>query len=125
MRYLQTLSSSLDVAPDKDLNSTHYLCHINKNLTEREKIVSLLCDEIYIITPRLDYRNKKIVGTASNDSSWKDCFDLYDFILFGSLTEVVKILPVHKLKGNDLASNNAGYIIYSKLWIYCSFSYNR
>lgn len=104
-RYLQFISSALDVSPDKDINSENYLSHICKNLSERERVVSLLCDEIYI-TQRLDYRSKKIVGTASNNSDelGKTALTFMISSCFGNTSEVVKILPVNNIKGTDLSS---------------------
>lgn len=100
-RYLQYLSSSLDVSPSTNLNSTdtdkttkHYLNIDSCSLTPNEKIVNLLIDEVYI-SKRLDYRGKNLIGVASNDNSLATTVLAYMICSsFGNFSEIVKLLPV-------------------------------
>ena len=65
-RYLQSISAALNVDPNVDANTSHYLSHISKNLTNRELNVSLLVDEIYI-NKCLTFKAQRIVGCAENN----------------------------------------------------------
>ena len=105
-RYLQYLSSSLDVSPntspnttDNDKTTTNYLNIVSSSLTSNEKIVNLLIDEVYV-SKRLDYRGKNLIGVASNHNSLATT--VLAFMIcssFGNFSEIVKLLPVKNIKG--------------------------
>jgi THAP domain/Transposase protein len=108
-RYLQYLSSGFDVAPnmhpnttDSDKSASNYLNYVSDSLKPHEKIVVLLIDEIYV-SKRLDYRGKNIVGAASNDNTLATT--ILAFMIcsaFGNFCEIVKLLPVHNIKGSEM-----------------------
>jgi len=106
-RYLQSISSSLSVSPKDEENNKNYLLNICKNLTESEKVVSLLIDEIYV-SSRMDYRAQSLVGSAENTSSKSDCQfakTIATFMIssaFGNMSEVVKLWPVNNVTGIEL-----------------------
>lgn len=101
-RYLQYLSSNLDISPQQNLSNEHYLSNISASLSPREKVVVLLIDEIYI-TSRLDYRAKNIIGYASNSNEVaKTILAFMICSAFGSFSEIVKLLPVHNITGNEM-----------------------
>lgn len=107
-RYLQYLSSSLDVSPnypnstDKDKTTNNYLNIVSSSLTPNEKIVNLLIDEVYI-SKRLDYRGKNLIGVASNDNSLATTVLAYMICSsFGNFSEIVKLLPVKNIKGTEI-----------------------
>lgn len=106
-RYIQSISSSLSVSPTEDSNNKNYLLNISKSLSDTEKVIALIIDEIYI-TSRVDYRSQSIVGSAENEGV-RDCEfakTIVTFMIssvFGSLNEVVKLWPVNNVKGLELA----------------------
>lgn len=102
-RYLQSLSSSVHISADSDINNKNYLVNVVRRLPYLEKVVILLIDEIYI-TARLDYRSGNIVGSAVNKNT-----DVAKTVLtymisspFGNLKEVVKLLSVRNITGPEL-----------------------
>jgi hypothetical protein len=106
-RYLQYLSANLNVTPspsasDSDKTTHNYLNYVSESLKPHEKVVVLLIDEIYI-SKRLDYRGKSLVGVASNDQSLATT--ILGFMIcsaFGNFSEIVKLLPVHNIKGSEM-----------------------
>ncbi|CAH1978417.1 unnamed protein product [Acanthoscelides obtectus] len=107
-RYLQSISSSLHVSPRDDMNNKNYLLNICKGLSDNEKIVALIIDEIYV-SSRMDYRSQSLVGSAENENSTDDCEfakTIVTFMIssvFGQMNEVIKLWPVHNVKGLELA----------------------
>ncbi|VEN41670.1 unnamed protein product [Callosobruchus maculatus] len=107
-RYLQSISASLNVSPKNDLNNKNYLLNVAETLSDTEKVVSLIIDEIYIST-RLDYRSHSIVGSAENENRSAGCEfakTIVTFMIssvFGKMNEVVKLWPVNNVKGIELA----------------------
>jgi hypothetical protein len=103
-RYLQSISSSLQVSPNSELTNKNYLVNVSKPLTSLERVVVLLVDEIYI-TARLDYRSKSIIGSAVNSPSNEVAKTVLTYMIssaFGNLKEVVKFVPVNKIKGTEV-----------------------
>jgi hypothetical protein len=104
-RYLQSISSSLQISPNSDFGNKNYLLNVSKSLTALERVVLLLVDEIYI-TARLDYRSKSIIGCASNKTSNELAKTVLTYMIssaFGNTKEVVKLLPVQNIKGTEVA----------------------
>lgn len=106
-RYLQSLSSSLELSSESEGSNKNYLVNVSKTLSDTEKVVALQIDEIYI-SPRLDYRGNSITGMAAN-SSTSNTNDLAKTVLtfmvssaFGKLSEVVSMFPVNNIKGSEL-----------------------
>lgn len=92
----------MDTSPQQDLSNKHYLSNMSTSLTIREKVVVLLIDEIYI-TSRLDYRSKNIIGVASNTNELaKTILAFMICSAFGNFSEIVKLLPVHNITGDEM-----------------------
>ncbi|XP_045482104.1 uncharacterized protein LOC123686148 [Harmonia axyridis] len=101
-RYLQRISSGLNVSPNNDIHNNNYISNIFSNLTPREKVVVLLIDEIYI-TPRLDYRSKNLIGYAANrDSLAKTVLAFMISSAFGNFHEIVKLVSVDSISGSEI-----------------------
>jgi hypothetical protein len=104
-RYLQSISSSLQVSPNSELTKQqNYLVNVSKPLTSLERVVVLLVDEIYI-TARLDYRSKSTIGSAVTSPSNEVAKTVLTYMIssaFGNLKEVVKFVPVKKIKGTEV-----------------------
>ena len=125
-RYLQYLSSNMDVSPnthpnntiDCDKSTTNYLNIVSSSLKPNEKIVNLLIDKIYI-SKRLDYRGKNLIGVASNDSSLATTVLAFMIVsAFGNFSEIVKLLPVHNIKGNEMVPITKNVIsLIQKKWL--------
>jgi hypothetical protein len=102
-RYLQSISAAFHVDPNLNANTKHYLSHISKSLTNRELNVSLLLDEIYI-NKCLTFKAQKIVGCAENNPT-ELAKTVQSFMIsscFGHFKEIVKLVPVSGLTGEQL-----------------------
>lgn len=103
-RYLQHVTSSLIVSVSDDITTKQtYLLHLCSGLNEREKIVCLLVDEIYLKSS-LNYKAKTITGYAVNNVN-ELAKTMQTFMIispFGHFKEVVRLLPVQSLSGNAL-----------------------
>ncbi|XP_044766292.1 uncharacterized protein LOC123322410 [Coccinella septempunctata] len=101
-RYLQRISSELNVSPSNDINNNNYISNMSSTLTPREKVVVLLIDEIYI-APRLEYRSKNLIGYAANkDSLAKTILAFMISSAFGNFHEIVKLVPVNSISGVEI-----------------------
>jgi hypothetical protein len=103
-RHLQQISADLNVTQDNDVNkNSNYLLHQASMLKEREKVVCLLVDEIYI-KKGFNYKSKNITGFAENDTSKfaKTIQTLMISSAFGNFKEVVRLVPVNKMTGSEL-----------------------
>lgn len=72
-RYLQHISSTLHISPEHQgseggNNTAHYLHHVSKHLSDRERIVALLIDEIYV-NRSLTFKGNSITGSAENNKN--------------------------------------------------------
>lgn len=97
----------MEISPNKQKNESYCLTYLSKSLTSSEKMVVLLIDYLirYIyITKRLDYRSSTLIGGASNERSLaKTVLAFMICSAVGNFCEIVKLLPVCKIKGNDMA----------------------
>lgn len=107
-RYLQQISADLNVSPDchnNNIDKEHrYLSYLSSNLNDREKIVCLLVDEIYI-KAGLQYKSKNVTGYAENNVS-EFAKTIQTFMIsspFGHFKEVVRLVPVSKMTGIQLS----------------------
>ncbi|KAJ3661529.1 hypothetical protein Zmor_005922 [Zophobas morio] len=98
-RYLQMLSSSFNISPDNESNKTkYYLTHVTKDLSERERYVNLLVNEIYV-NSKLDFKGGNIVDNANNNLS-QLAKTIQTFMIsstFGHFKEVVHLVPVSSM----------------------------
>jgi hypothetical protein len=102
----------MHISANDDQSNTNYLLNMGKNLANLEKIVVLLIDEIYV-SNRLDYPDKSILGTAyNNNDSAKTVLSYMITSAFGSFCEIVKFLPVNKIKGDEMAPITKNIIDY-------------
>lgn len=103
-RYLQQISSSLKIGSDGGKSNTiNYLSHVSKSLSQREKIVSLLIDEIYV-NSTLSFKSQNLVGLAENNPN-ELAKTVLSFMIsspFGKFKEIVRLLPVSGLSGEFL-----------------------
>lgn len=102
-RYLQYLASSFNVSPNDSENTNSYLKVLFNHLDPREKVVNLCIDEIYV-NSKLEYKSKKVTGYADNN-----CNDLAKTVVcfmisspFGRFKEIVRLIPVSSLTGQQL-----------------------
>lgn len=98
-RYLQQISSTLNVS----CNSTHYLKEMSKSLPQNNKYVFLLIDEIYV-NSCLSFKSQNILGFAENNTN-ELARTVQTFMItscFGNFKEIVKLLPVKKMTGDQL-----------------------
>lgn len=101
-RYLQHLSSNMDISPENNVNNEHYLYNISSTLTSREKVVILLIYEIDV-TAKLDYRAKRVAGYALNSNELvKTILAFMICSAFGNFSEIVKLLPVYNITGEQM-----------------------
>ncbi|KAJ3644415.1 hypothetical protein Zmor_022148 [Zophobas morio] len=102
-RYLQQLSSGFNVSTNDSTSTTHYIEHLASHLTEREKYVALLIDEIYVHS-HISFKNNNIVGMAENHPTQaaKTVVTFMITAVFGNFKEVVRLYPVNNLTGEEL-----------------------
>lgn len=96
-RHLQSISSSMHVSPDHKIsgNDENYLKHVFEAIEEKDRIIALLIDEIYI-SSNFEFKANNIVGTADN-CSLKPASTIMAFMaksVFGSYKDIVRLLPV-------------------------------
>lgn len=104
-RHLQQISADLNVFPNNNITEENtYLSYLSSNLTDQEKVVCLLVDEIYIKTG-LQYKAKNVTGYAENNAS-EFAKTIQTFMIsspFGHFKEVIRLVPVQKMTGNQLS----------------------
>lgn len=102
-RHLQTISSSLNVSPEDSAKNQNYFSYVFSSLNPLEKIVCLVVDEIYIKSG-LTYKSKNVSGYATNDVLLL-AKTVQTFMIvspFGHFEEVIRLMPVIDMKGNEL-----------------------
>ncbi len=104
-RTLQSLSSNLNISPDsKDCtNDVNYLQYISMDLEEREKLVLLLIDEIYIKSG-IQYKGSKITGLATKNDDLHMARTVQSYMIksaFGRFEEIVRLVPVLDCTGDE------------------------
>uniref|UniRef100_A0A6P7GTB0 Uncharacterized protein LOC114346153 n=1 Tax=Diabrotica virgifera virgifera TaxID=50390 RepID=A0A6P7GTB0_DIAVI len=101
-RYLQMITSSFHVSPDDQLEN-NYLSYVASNLNDREKVVNLLVDEIYV-NPGVHYHSQQITGFAANNDKQlaKTIVTLMISSAFAHFKEVVRLVPVCNIAGDEL-----------------------
>uniref|UniRef100_A0A1B0GH08 Putative transposase n=1 Tax=Lutzomyia longipalpis TaxID=7200 RepID=A0A1B0GH08_LUTLO len=105
-RHLKNITNSLNVSPDCADNNDNYLRGITKNLSEMEKKMTLVVDEIYV-KEKIEYKSGKLYG-FTNQKEEKDqevAKTILAFMLkstFGHFEEVFQLIPSKKLIGDDL-----------------------
>jgi hypothetical protein len=92
--YLQKMTSSFHInANDRETNN--YLQQVSSGLSEREKYVLLLADEIYI-KKNLTFKAQNIVGCASNNTDIAKTVQTFMISsCFGHFKAVVSLIPVY------------------------------
>jgi hypothetical protein len=103
-RTLRKLMAPFSVSTDIEKGSDylHVKC---RALSERERIVAIQMDEIYVKS-LLSYSGGQIVGTTTN--STESATTVQAFLIssvFGSYSEVVGLVPMKKMKFEDLQTN--------------------
>lgn len=105
-RTLKTICSSFNTDPrleQNDVNFLRYAANKFKLLDEYDKIVVLMLDEIHL-KANFDYKGGNIVGGAFNTSGEK-ATSAHTFMinsLRSNYKDVVHILPVHTISGENL-----------------------
>lgn len=103
-RTLQRLSSSMHIAIDKPNENEYFLRSLASKLNEKEKYVILQIDEIYI-KQNIEYKNGSLSGFVHNDTSAaKIVIAFVIYSAFGSFKEIVLLIPVINVNGNELTS---------------------
>jgi hypothetical protein len=102
-RYLQSISSTLHVSPHNEINTSNYPTHQVKQLSDRELYVSLLVDGIYV-NQTLTFKAQNIIGSAENRPTQiaKTVLSFMITSAFGSYKEIVRLVPVSGLIGEEL-----------------------
>lgn len=104
-KYLQNLTASLHVSPDKPLHNNHFLKVIAEKLTkETDRWVVLELDEIYV-TETVEYRSGNLRGFAENSDGIIEAKTVQVFLissLFASYEHVVHLSPVKSMAGQEL-----------------------
>jgi hypothetical protein len=98
--HLRRLSQAFQTETGMSPSCTTYLQARADNLKEREKIVVLMVDEIFV-SKRVEYASGKMYGTEDGDV----CKTLLTFMVksvAGRYTDVVALYPVTKLTGEKL-----------------------
>lgn len=100
--YLKCLTASFNINPDSNRNNNNYLTHVSK-LTENEKFVAILIDEIYV-DPSLQYKKNHVVGFAENDelSTARTVQAFMITSIFGNFKEICRLTPVKCMKSDFL-----------------------
>lgn len=104
-RYLQFLSSSMHLSPNykNTDNDEAYMSHMIRGLNDREKIVALLIDEIYI-ERGIQYKSNNLVGFAQNQDM-QQARTVMSFMVksvFGSFKDIIRLIPVLNPSGETL-----------------------
>lgn len=107
VKTLQAISSSFRISVDKPLENEHFLSATTRNLTAREQYIILQVDEIYV-KQNVSFKNGRLYGSAENSNS--DCpfaKTVLAFLVssaFGHFKEIVALVPVNKLTGDELSN---------------------
>lgn len=101
IRRLQQLSQNTSVRPCR--LDTEYLTRRTSHLTERNKIVLLIIDEVYT-AQRMEYQNGQLIGLTENGSKAKTVLTFMVQSLFSKFKDVVYLAPVDRLNTLQLNS---------------------
>jgi hypothetical protein len=102
-RHLQQISSSFNVSPNIADNNEHYLSFVTQHLTEIERKMYLLIDEIYIAA-HAQYKSQIITGFAENREE-ELATTVMSFMIssaFGRFKEIVRLVPVKNCNAEGL-----------------------
>ena len=101
-RYLQNVSSNMNISPKNNVKNKHYHYNISSTLTSRENVVIVLIAEIYVIA-KLDYRAKRVAGYALNSNELaKTILAFMICSAFGNFSKIIKLLPVYNITGEQM-----------------------
>nr|CAI5852053.1 unnamed protein product [Callosobruchus analis] len=104
-RRLKQITSEFNISPIIDKSrSKSYLWYAASNLSDREKIVCLLIDEIYIKTG-LQYKAKNVTGFAENNPT-RLAKTVQTFMIssaFSNFKEVVRLVPANNMPAEELS----------------------
>lgn len=104
-RHLQSISSTFNITPNfkNEHNDERYLEHAIKSLSNVEKEVALLTDEIYI-EPCLQFKSNNITGLSENNSN-KLARTVQSYMIksvYSTFKDIVRLVPVHNVTGKYL-----------------------
>ncbi|CAH1112316.1 unnamed protein product [Psylliodes chrysocephalus] len=113
-RYLQIITSSFQLSPDGNLED-NYFSYLASHLNDREKVVNLLVDEIYV-KAGLQYQSKNVTGYATNNADTL-ATTVVAFMIsspFAHFKQVVRLLPVCNITGTELKDAMLNAIQYTQ-----------
>lgn len=98
-RYLKRIAS---LSPTN--NESVFLKSLEQKLSKREKYINLLIDEMYV-NPSIHYKSGSLFGYAQNQicNAAKTIQTFMITSIFGSMSSVVKLIPVKNMTGVELA----------------------
>ena len=102
LRHLQQLSSYTSVVPSEI--DVEYLEERKKALSDDDKLVVLLIDEVYTAS-RVEFVNGHMVGLTQDDKISKTVLSFMVQSVRGKYKDVVKLVPVEKLNVDILYEN--------------------
>ena len=95
IRRLQQLSTNNNVHPN-DIDLIYMMTRV-RNLSDKEKIVNLIIDEVYTST-RIEYQNGEFIGLTENGKVAKTLCVFMVQSLYSKYKDVVKLIQVESLK---------------------------
>ena len=101
VRRLQQLSRNASVRPCQ--LDTEYLTRRTSHLTERDKIVLLIIDEVYT-AQRMEYQNGQLIGLTEDGNKAKTVLAFMVQSIFSKFKDVVYLAPVERLNTSQLKS---------------------
>lgn len=103
---LRSVCSKLNTDPQREQNE-NFLNYVKRKfsfLTEKDKLVLLLMDEVYV-KPQMDYKQGTVVGSAADKNELaKTAYVFMISSLLSSFKDVVHILPVANADGIQLCT---------------------
>ena len=102
VRRLQQLSSGTSVAPS-EVDMQYLECR-RKNVSDHEKLVIMLIDEVYTAS-RVEFVNGQMVGLTQDGKLSKTVLTFMIQAVNGKYKDVVKLVPVEKLNVDILQDN--------------------
>lgn len=103
---LRSVCSKLNTDPQREQNE-NFLNYVKRKfpfLAQKDKLVLLLMDEVYV-KPQMDYKQGTVVGSAADKNELaKTAYVFMISSLLSSLKDVVHILPVANADGIQLCS---------------------
>ena len=103
VRWLQKLSAGASVSPNEASVDQNYLKMRTKSLSDKEKMVTLMIDEVYI-AERVEYSNGSFLGLTENGTPAKTVLGFMIQSICCKYKNIVCLVPIVTLDSETLRS---------------------